>query len=201
MVQAYERVSSSSWAAFRDSHDASGHPEVAAGNMSRAAAYLEFADTFVDMIDTGASVTLNAFADYYQVASAGWESDDQFVQMMTGCWGLDLPALAPSLRPLGSMRDSAGGLYPPGSNNPLTGRNQAAENQQLAATEAFRARHAPEGFSTSAVSSDPTMKRLRELSDLQGERKHELLRRHLRAYDRPTTRGVLLLETFARAMR
>lgn len=76
---------------FRDAYDASQHPEVLEGLMTREQAHIEFLDTFNDMFEVRRLVRVADFQGYYQFVSAGIPSDQQFAEMVSGCWGLTRP--------------------------------------------------------------------------------------------------------------
>ena len=76
---------------FRDAYDASQHPEVLEGLMTREQAHIEFLDTFNDMFEVRRLVRVADFQGYYQFVSAGISSDQEFNEMVSGCWGIARP--------------------------------------------------------------------------------------------------------------
>eukprot|EP01043_Picozoa_sp_COSAG02_P037414 COSAG02_NODE_2805_length_7995_cov_6.051178_3_plen_728_part_00 len=76
---------------LRDAYDASQHPEVLEGLMTREQAYIEFLDTFNEMFEVRRLVRVADFQGYYRFVSAGITSDQQFTEMVSGCWGLSRP--------------------------------------------------------------------------------------------------------------
>ena len=76
---------------FRDAYDASQHPEVLQGLITREQAHIEFLDTFNDMFEVRRPVRVDDFQGYYQFVSAGISSDQKFNEMVSGCWGVARP--------------------------------------------------------------------------------------------------------------